>query len=124
MGYPQFGKVKTIVLPIGPLQNYSYEEYKKLYGIDLKDIFVIKDEYIVPKDSNTLILFKVNTEELAYPAYYTLYGLDKLETANYVAGSSNAKFIINIGGSIGAGFQIDSNAPLTIENIVAVLYEI
>lgn len=37
MGYPQFGKVKDVVLPVPANEPLSLDEYKERYGIDLRD---------------------------------------------------------------------------------------
>ena len=49
MGYPNFGKDKTIVLPIDGDDIYTIESYKSKFGIDLRDILEIKDDYICIK---------------------------------------------------------------------------
>lgn len=46
MGFPDFGKVKTIILPI-PSDPMSITEYKAKYGIDLKEFLLITaDKYL------------------------------------------------------------------------------
>lgn len=43
MAYPNFGKVKTIVVPLSEnIDGITYDEYKEKYGLDLRDIFDIK----------------------------------------------------------------------------------
>ena len=46
MGYPNFGKVKTLVLPL-PRNETSIDEYKNLYGIDLRDFVELSEEGII-----------------------------------------------------------------------------
>ena len=57
MGYPQFGKVKTIVLPL-PVNLISYSDYKKLFGIDLKDVLKLENGIITLKRGDYLPLIK------------------------------------------------------------------
>ena len=51
MAYPNFGKVKTIVLPFN-LQDdngISLDEYKEKYGIDIRDLFVLNSNGLFDK---------------------------------------------------------------------------
>ena len=60
MSYPNFGKVKTIVLPC-PDEPMSIEEYKNAYGIDLRGMIVLKDNNIEFKNDileSSLILLR------------------------------------------------------------------
>ena len=46
MGYPIFGKVKTVVLPcwnVDDFDHLSNEQYKEKYGIDLEEIFELQE---------------------------------------------------------------------------------
>ena len=45
MGYPNFGKVKTVVLPI-PNEELTLDEYKEKYGIDLRELVTVSDDYV------------------------------------------------------------------------------
>ena len=61
MGYPIFGKIKNIVLPL-PIYEFndmSIEEYKEFSGIDLRDIFELDhvNKRIRFKQTNALYYF-------------------------------------------------------------------
>ena len=60
MGYPNFGKVKTIVLPIEDGDSgLTFDEYEKKYGLDIREIFrLYKNEttYSFELKENTLYL--------------------------------------------------------------------
>ena len=58
MGYPAFGKVKTITLP-SPDESLTIEGYKEKYNIDLKDFIELIEGNIKIKDeilNSSLIL--------------------------------------------------------------------
>ena len=61
MGYPAFGKVKTIVLP-GPNGVLSLAQYKEIYGIDLREFLDLSngEDIAIKKDilDNSLILIR------------------------------------------------------------------
>lgn len=56
MGYPAFGKVKTIVLPV-PGEQMKFTEYKEKYGIDLKEFFEVKENDINLKNVKNAVIY-------------------------------------------------------------------
>ena len=61
MGYPNFGKVKTIVLPV-PANQMTYAQYKEKYGIDLKDFIELGSTSIRLKSNRNVFLIADFTE--------------------------------------------------------------
>ena len=58
MGYPAFGKVKTIVLP-RPIDEVSLKQYRELYGIDLMKFIDVAGNVVGLKEEifrNSLLL--------------------------------------------------------------------
>lgn len=80
--YPQFGKVKTIVLPI-PSSPLTYQQYKEAYGIDLKDFLIVNSNgnLLLEKLPNTLLMFDVTSIRLlGYPGIPNLVSVGALPT--------------------------------------------
>lgn len=70
MGYPYFGKVKTIVLPLPP-EQIKFAEYKEKYGIDLKEFFEVKENDINLKNvKNAVIYFDLSDVNGAAPVEF------------------------------------------------------
>ena len=61
MGYPIFGKIKNIVLPlpINDFDDMTIEEYKEFSGIDLREVLELDqvNKRIVFKQTNALYFF-------------------------------------------------------------------
>ena len=56
-GYKHVGKIKEVVLPI-PSDTITPEEYKKRYGIDLYDLFYVKNKTLKCKYDNVVFWLK------------------------------------------------------------------
>ena len=68
MGYPNFGKVKTIVLSCcNQDDEISIEEYKNRYGIDLKEFLSVNanKKTLEFKAKNSMVLVESTTVNLA-----------------------------------------------------------
>lgn len=103
MGYPNFGKVKTLTLPI-PDSSMTFAEYKNAYGIDLEQL-----------ENTALILLRESNEDIAPVLYY-----DKENAILYTA---------NYSVDISAGFEVKTDSLIskviaggTIENAKPLYY--
>ena len=99
MGFPNFGKNKTVVLPI-PTNPMSIAEYKAKYGIDLRELL-----YIAPDNNfyfkaipNTQIFFDISDLLKSFGNYHsaTLVELSNApvidaESSTYVSGTTDGK---------------------------------
>lgn len=100
MGYPQFGNVKTVVIPV-PKEDMSVQEYKNAYGIDLRDIVLLDkglgNLYLKP---NTFYLVNFNTAVgsslITNESYLTsgMIAISKVESQSYESGVKNAQLLI------------------------------
>ena len=123
MGYPAFGKVKTIVLPAPAIANTSIEEYKKQYGIDLRELFFLKGKLICFKPKNSLLLIDWSlyalTESSDY--YETNLGVEPckdLSTTPYDSGVSDGKWEIkNSSENFALIVTISKDDEFSIENL-------
>lgn len=116
MGYPNFGKAKTITFPIdGKETGYSIEEYKEKYGIDLRDILTIDENLIVFKhDLNATILV---LDTMAYPAKSVSFA-PNISTTAYLANTTPAELKLgNAAGNLGISFYIAEDYELKLENL-------
>lgn len=115
--YPNFGKVKTIVLPIPEFGNFTINQYKEKYGIDLRDILKVEGSEIIVKTNAFILLFDaVGTIWSRY-----LFPND-FSSVSYEEGSADAELVwiykdSNGDVSIGIQFFIDKNDPCDIENL-------
>lgn len=71
MGYPIFGKVKTIVLPMECITAYTGSEYLNKFGINLLDIVEFKQNADASlrmefKNKNALHLVKFIFDDISY----------------------------------------------------------
>ena len=133
MGYPNFGKVKTITLPI-PSTYMTYKQYKEKYGIDLKNILFIDEvsKLIKLKPSRTLLLADISEvikqEGIDYyPAIISLGGC-AVGAQDYISGSQNALLIFTLDEytisdssmtpKYELKFQIESSDSFEFDNII------
>ena len=127
ISYPQFGKVKTIVLPITQRMyenDYStLEDYKKDTGIDLKDIIMLTGSEILFKPEMKNCVFLTNAQErydtpLIQPAAYF--------SQAYSSGNDDAVLGLYVehleGETFGIAFTIDKGLSFTIENLNITLF--
>lgn len=87
MGYPNFGKVKTITLPI-PERTMSFAEYKNAFGIDLEEL-----------ENTELLLLKEPDGQIVPVLYY-----DKENAVLYTA---------NYSVDISAGFEVETESLIS-----------
>lgn len=116
--YPNFGKVKTIVIPV-PIEQLNINEYKEKYGIDLRD-FVLLDKqygrmYLKPNafyliDFNTAVGSSLIGEESAN--FAGLFPISKLNASAYVSGNVDAKLRIETPAE---DFYLEIGIPNTLE---------
>ena len=82
MGYPNYGKVKTIVLPIPKSvltgTPISFEDYKKNYGIDLADIIGHDVGFIEKIPQNANFYLSVNLGEYKSSSFSPNFGASLL----------------------------------------------
>ena len=124
MSYPVFGKVKTIVLPTDLDSAVTLDEYKNLFGIDLKELIYLDklNHCILFKAPNTMFLLGMHGLE----SYYGLYG-NYLAPANSVYVSSWDEGVTpaltllwtahNDSEGAGLTLTIDSSAPFSIDSV-------
>lgn len=63
MSYPNFGKVKTITIPINLGEELTLKQYREKYGIDFNDLAVFTGSIVALKRSNTLFLiYKIDED--------------------------------------------------------------
>lgn len=127
-GYPNFGKVKTLVLPL-PERDISIDEYKDLYGIDLREFIELTDDKSIQfKDGlpNTLVLIDdITLSESSIRLNSVTYTMHK----NYIEGNQDAVFGLAYYGD-GDGFGaiwelvISKNEEFKIENIKVLNFEL
>ena len=115
--YPPFGKVKTIVLPVKNIPyGSSIEEYKELFGIDLKDFIELdEDGYInfKPKPNDFYLL---QCEILG--GGFVLLPIATVGRTKYVFGNTDGDLSLQgIENSEGIVFWVDSSDDFTLENV-------
>lgn len=126
MGYPNFGKVKTIVLPT-PDENLSYEQYKEKFGIDLKDIVKIASNgLIILKPQN--VFWLINDVDAHWETPSRLYTIISAYTSGYESGVSDGSLRIYFGGvPESSGIYLDircsKDKTLAIENFTVTTLE-
>ena len=81
MSYKNFGKVKTIIIPVDDYDNEtSLDVYKEKYGIDLRDYFRFNAQGMQIKDNehtkNALIL--INYNGFIKPLIHNTHSSDQL----------------------------------------------
>lgn len=119
MGYPNFGKVKTITLPMKDLPyGATLEDYKKLYGIDLKQWVRLSggDTISLKLPENAFVLIQSGFGNIRNSIASPI-----LETGpkKYVANSDNGELVLytNIEKSEGLILYVESDREFTIENV-------
>ena len=129
MGYPNFGKVKTIVLPLiaTPDGGITIEEYKKATGIDLSDFFQLRSEEIhFVADAHILgCVTKSFMENYGYYYEGTNYvPMTDCARETYEEGATDGELSIvfdNAFGGLetngGIRFVISKDLPFALENI-------
>lgn len=118
--YPPFGKVKTIVLPI-PDSPMNVDEYKQKYGIDLKELFALTNDYNIKLKDNKNALFLLSDDVCLHP----ILGRDG---EAYEEGSNDAKLEliaeIYSGGSYGLSLTIDKDDAFKWNNVIIQYFEL
>lgn len=124
MGYPNFGKVKTIVIPL-PSKEMTLEEYKNHFGIDLKNFFKISasemhfvsNDYVILDTLESSINF---SDGLWGLRYQNVLG----QTQETYEGGSVDGFVTLKGIDYGLKFMVSKNDPLALENIKVIGVEL
>ena len=122
MGFPNFGKVKTITLPFtGYEVEMPISEYKEKYGIDLRELLRLDTAHglILLKDDNSLVLLNKLGVGLRTPV---------IQTNAYVHNSSDGQLNIvyltispetsDIVGEDGLIIYIEQNQEFTFDNML------
>ena len=121
--YPAFGKVKTIVLPVGEaMDGMTFEDYKRLYGIDLVELFNPRfdtiDEFVkIDLPKNTLLLLQDESghstdlghvQGALFPVTIIDKEIDAPQYKTWISSASGASYV-------GLIFEYDSdNAAFTL----------
>ena len=125
MGYKMPIVCKEIYLPIPSDEDISLEEYKRLYGIDLKEFLsFVGNEILIRFPESTKVFFVYS-----YPWLPQVGIPNNIRVQSYVAGTTDAYTQIlysTIDGEFGFGlmFKVDRDSDLTIENVTVAGYEI
>lgn len=125
MGYPNFGKVKTIVLPADH-DEMTLEEYKQKYGIDIKSFLSIsvsgggdkgRISLVIP--SNIFILINGDDLAKAYnaPQYGGCQAITSIDNTDWDSGVSNAILILKGGHGVGLYITCNKDNELNFDNI-------
>lgn len=133
MAYPNFGKVRTLVLPTDFLvekpAGISLDQYKNHYGIDLKDFIYIDENEKILRLKNldkTLLLLSTNFyNNEATDVLNTILPISYFESSPFVEGSSNARLKISCFTSEYAiQIYIDQDEAFTLDNAKIAIVEI
>ena len=128
MGYKNFQVSKTVYLPLTHGDNLSISEYKKKYGIDLKEYFVISENNIFFKNNINIELRLVLITDDNYIAVPCCNPIADVSRQSYVSGEASAILVIYPVVSVNAeyGFELSVNYSdeLTYENIKVSMTEI
>lgn len=120
MGYPIFGKVKTIVLPGNEntmTSQLTLEEYKKRFGIDLTDfIYLAENGNIDLKNCENTLFLGVDFNGILIP-------LSILSRSTYSAGSQSGSLTLGFKNSgdedyCGIVLHIDATEPFELGSLV------
>ena len=128
MGYKMPIVCKEIYLPI-LTNNTSLEEYKEMYGINLKEFIRIRNNEIQIVFPHFTKVFLVYNQEDTYPNISKVGMPNRVGVVQYSAGSSAAHTQIiyedhEEGYGFGLIFEVDKDLDLTVDNIVINDYEI
>lgn len=126
MGYPNFGKVKTLVLPyVQEAEDpITIERYKELTGIDLHEFLSIvptEGEYTIKFNApGTLIL--LNLENATAFRFAGILAPNAMISAPYIAGDNEGKFelqFFDADANFGVAFSVrlSETGDPTMENI-------
>lgn len=124
MGYPIFGKVKNIVLPVPP-SEITLDEYKKKYGIEIRDIFECRqnsdNEHLIMVKSGNYVLF-LNTQDSPYfHQMGALIPIEPISTHNvtvntWISGTNDGEIILSTTTGVGIFIKIPKNASFSLDN--------
>lgn len=132
MTYPNFGKVRTIVLPIDYNDpSMSLEEYKDKYGVDISN-FIFLDEgnhqiILSFPDFAQILLCEINYGLVAINGCPHIAQPNNLIVSQWDSGNSDGRttiFYANDVTGFGLSFAISQDDDFKIENIIIELYEI
>ena len=129
MSYKNFGCVKTIVLPIDMDKQgggFTYSEYKEKYGIDLKDIIVLKNGSIYLKNDTALHLVYTEKSGSTYGYRYMprMNVIVDVIYTDYESGSQHGSLTLYCGVNAqdgakhGIAFEVLNNVEFKIENVI------
>lgn len=129
MGYPAFGKVKTIVLPIAKGDNLSISEYKEKYGIDLKEyLFVDASGNLYFDTSKYLFLVRLIDADRSTYHFNSFNVIISSLVTTYDAGSTDATLQLMTSPVDEADwsikFEIDKDVDFLLDNVRISYYEI
>ena len=130
MGYPNFGNVKTLVLPI-PSERMSIDDYKEKYGINLRKLLKLHPEDgAITLETNALVLIRDIDGTLhvqgspsdGYSWEGSIFPAVCVNQQLYVEGENIGGLSIGgindtENGVFGIGFYVESGVEFTIENM-------
>lgn len=122
MGYPNFGKVRTLTLPFtGAEEEMSIDEYKKLYGIDLRDILALTPTSFEVNAPDSLILLANLTDSYFVQPAVIYRSANKREIDFVTMGLDDAKSLVIANGLI---LKIPEGKELSLDNILITGYNV
>ena len=126
MGYPNFGKVKTIVLPC-PSDSLTIAQYKERYGIDLSNYLRLEDASIYFKaPENTLILLNDEGGQTTADFISRVNTISFIEKQEWEEGNTDG--VLNFGAWYvpsenayeGLSFVISKSEEFKLENLLII----
>lgn len=129
MGYPAFGKIKTLTLPI-PSQPMTLEEYKERYGIDLLEYVSLSDGgYINFNAHNSYVLLSETNyeneggdDEIVLNCTNIIIPIASVVVSVWDSGKNDAETKLGIynpsdGTMGGLMFSVSKNQSFTLDNV-------
>ena len=122
VSYPQFGKVKTIVLPI-PANSISLDEYKEKYGIDLREYIYLDGHEIKLKNVENALILIDDIDSNLVGSIRTLRPIISLGIQQWTSGSLDGSTIFgcvyNVADEVYEGLEliIDKDDDFTLDNV-------
>ena len=118
MGYPSFGKVKTIVLPIDAIDGeMTIEQYKEKYGIDLKDLIYLDElnKTILLKNKDNLLIL---VNDMSSNSYLPIFCPPSISVQAWEEGNSNGNIsFLDNSNDFGVIIEISQDDNFKIENV-------
>lgn len=128
MGYPSFGKVKTIVLPCPSYSDtLSISQYKEKFGIDLSEYLILDNGYIYFDAKGNLILinsFDIDSvgEHISYGLNHAIVPLVATKQLSWLSGSDTGVLKLGIyevtdDDCYGLYIFVDKDDDFTMDNV-------